>query len=199
MHISEGVLSAPILIGGAIVSTSLLALAIKRLQTQETPLVAVCAALFFVGSFIHIPMGPTSLHLVLNGIIGAILGLRAFIAIAIALFLQGLLFGYGGLSTLGINTFNMALPALIAGSILYINIKNPFMQKLQFFSIGFLAISLSALLLALTLALNDASLITAAKISFFANLPLMFTEGIITMFAMIFLQNSYPNLLKKKN
>lgn len=196
MHISEGILSAPILIGGTFVSAGFVAWAIKSLKAEQTPLVAVFSALFFVASFIHIPIGPASLHLVLNGIVGAILGLRAFIAIAIALFLQGLLFGYGGISTLGINTFNIATPALIAGFILYFDIRHPFLQKIQFFSVGFVAVFLSALFLALTLAINDESLLSAAKISFFSNLPLMFVEGLITMFALVFLQKTYPNLLK---
>jgi cobalt/nickel transport system permease protein len=155
--------------------------------------------LFFVSSFIHIPIGPASLHLVLNGILGAILGQRAFIAIAIALFFQALLFGYGGLSTLGINTFNLAMPAVIAGMILHLKIPNPLIQKIQYFSIGFFAVFLSALFLTITLWLNDESFILAGNVAFLSNIPLMVIEGFITMVAIIFLQKTYPDLITKKH
>jgi cobalt/nickel transport system permease protein len=199
MHISEGVLSTPILVSSSVISLSLIAYGLKKLKADEIPLVAVFSALFFVSSFIHIPIGPASLHLVLNGILGAILGQRAFIAIAIALFFQALLFGYGGLSTLGINTFNLAMPAVIAGMILHLKIPNPLIQKIQYFSIGFFAVFLSALFLTITLWLNDESFILAGNVAFLSNIPLMVIEGFITMVAIIFLQKTYPDLITKKH
>ncbi len=197
MHISEGVLRPEILIGGAIVTIAISAYALKKLKNEEIPLVAVFSALFFVGSFIHIPIGPASIHLVLNGIIGAILGVRAFIAIGIALLIQGLLFGYGGVSTLGINTFNMALPALLAYYIFSIQVKNQVLEKIKYFCVGFIAVGLSALMLSLTLALNGDSLVEAAKISFLSNIPIMFIEGFITMFAILFLKKVYPKIIEE--
>jgi len=196
MHISEGILKPEILIGGAVVSLAITAYALKKLKNEEIPLVAVFSALFFLGSFIHIPVGPTSVHLVLNGIIGAILGIRAFIAIGIALLLQGLLFGYGGVSTLGINTFNMAIPALFAYILFSLHVKNHFLKKIKYFSVGFLPITLSALMLSLTLALNGDALIPAAKVAFISNIPVMIIEGFITMFAIVFLEKVYPQIFR---
>jgi len=197
MHISEGVLNPQILIGGTIVSTLIVTYALKKLKNEEIPLVAVFSALFFLASFIHIPVGPASVHLILNGIIGAILGIRAFIAIGIALLLQGLLFGYGGVSTLGINTFNLALPALIGFVIFSLHIENPMFKKIKFFFVGFLPIIVSALMLSLTLSFNGEALIPAAKVAFFANMPVMFIEGFITMFALLFLEKVYPSIFKE--
>lgn len=197
MHISEGVLQPEILISGAVISISIGAYALKKLKNEEIPLVAVFSALFFLGSFIHIPVGPASVHLILNGIIGAILGVRAFISIAIALLLQGLLFGYGGVSTLGINTLNLALPALLGYMLISLHVKNLLWKKVLYFFIGFLPVSMSAFMLSITLALNGESFIPAAKIAFFANMPVMFIEGFITMFALLFLEKVYPKIFSE--
>ena len=108
MHLSEGLLRSEILVGGAILSSAFTLYAFKTLKDEEIPKTAVLSALFFLASFVHVPIGPVSVHLVLGGLVGAMLGLRAFIAIFVALFLQGILFGFGGLTTLGINLFNLA-------------------------------------------------------------------------------------------
>ncbi len=76
------------------------------------------AAAFFVASLIHVPIGPSNVHLILNGIVGLLLGWAAFPAILIALVLQAMLFQYGGISTLGVNTIIMALPAVTCGLLL---------------------------------------------------------------------------------
>ena len=72
-------------------------------------------AAFFAGSLIAIPVGPSSVHLMLGGLIGLMLGTAAFPALFVALALQALLFGMGGLTTLGVNTLNMALPGVVLG------------------------------------------------------------------------------------
>jgi cobalt/nickel transport system permease protein len=71
-------------------------------------------AAFFVSSSIHIKLAilPTSVHLLLNGLVGVLLGPRAPIAIAIGLLLQYLLLAHGGLTTLGLNTCIISAPAL---------------------------------------------------------------------------------------
>ncbi len=44
---------------------------------------------------------------------GLLLGWPAFPAILVGLFLQALLFQFGGLTVLGVNTFNVAVPAVL--------------------------------------------------------------------------------------
>ncbi|HEX67536.1 MAG TPA: cobalt transporter CbiM, partial [bacterium] len=113
MHISEGVLSAPVLSTGAIITAAGTYLGIKNLKEEKIPQAALLSSAFFVASLIHVPVGPSSAHLVLNGLVGILLGWIAFPAILLGLFLQAILFQFGGLTTLGINTVNMALPAVI--------------------------------------------------------------------------------------
>ena len=113
MHIADGILSGPVLLGGAALAAGGVALGLRKLDYERVPQVAVLSSVFFVSSLIHAPVGPASMHLVLNGLTGVILGWAAFPAILVALFLQAVLFGYGGLTALGVNTLNMALPAVV--------------------------------------------------------------------------------------
>ena len=54
------------------------------------PRIALMTAAFFVASLIHVPIGPTSVHLLLNGLVGVLLGWRSALAIAVGLLLHGL-------------------------------------------------------------------------------------------------------------
>ena len=86
------------------------AIGLKKMDYEAIPRVAILSAAFFVATLIHVPVGPVGLHLVLNGLMGLLLGWMAVPAILIALFLQALLFQFGGLTVLGVNTVTMALP-----------------------------------------------------------------------------------------
>ncbi|MCW5625610.1 MAG: cobalt transporter CbiM [Burkholderiales bacterium] len=117
MHISEGVLSLPVLVGGGGLATAAVAVGLRRTPDSRIALAGVLCAMFFVASLIHIPVGVTSVHLVLNGLCGILLGWTAVPVIVVALLLQALLFGFGGLTVLGVNTVVMALPALLCCAI----------------------------------------------------------------------------------
>lgn len=114
MHISEGVLSGPVIIGGYAVSAGLTALALKRVRPGEIPKIAVMGAAFFVSSLLHFKVGITSVHLTLAGLVGIVLGTPAVLALLAGLFFQAVMFQHGGLSTLGVNTVIFAVPALLA-------------------------------------------------------------------------------------
>ncbi|MDO9586042.1 MAG: cobalt transporter CbiM, partial [Syntrophales bacterium] len=113
MHISEGVLSAPVLVAGALLTVGGTAWGLKKMDYEKIPEVAVLSSAFFVASLIHVPVGPSSAHLILNGLVGLLLGWMAFPSILVALALQALLFQSGGFTTLGVNAFNMAAPAVL--------------------------------------------------------------------------------------
>ena len=113
MHISEGVLSAPVLVTGAVLAAAGVAVGLKKIDYEKIPQVAVLSSAFFVASLIHVPIGPSSIHLIINGINGLLLGWLCFPSILVALSLQAILFQFGGITVLGINTVNMALPGVI--------------------------------------------------------------------------------------
>ena len=112
MHISEGVLSGPVLVSGIVLAAGGTAVGLKKLDYDRIPQAGILAAAFFVASLIHVPIGPSNVHLVLNGIVGLLLGWGAFPAILVALILQAIFFQYGGITTLGVNTVIMAVPAV---------------------------------------------------------------------------------------
>ncbi|BAI79543.1 cobalt ABC transporter, permease [Deferribacter desulfuricans SSM1] len=182
MHIADGVLSKTVVIGADIIIAAPIIFSLIKISHKEIPKTALLSTLFFIASFIHIPLGPTSVHLIMNGLIGTLLGIHSAIAILVALFLQFLLFGYGGLTTLGVNTLNMFSGALIA---YYIYRRN----NLTGFLAGSLSVLVSSIMLALSLALSGKNFLEIAYLSFLAHLPIMIIEGLITMFALNYLKN----------
>lgn len=114
MHLSEGVLTLPVLAGCWALAAAGTAIGLKRLPDEKLPLAAVLGALFFVASTLHLPVGLGSVHLVLNGLVGLLLGWAVFPVLLVALALQALLLGFGGLAVLGANVLLMAGPGLLA-------------------------------------------------------------------------------------
>ena len=147
MHISEGVLSAPVLVTGAALTAAGCAVGLKKLDYDRVPEVAVLSSTFFVASLIHVPIGPSSVHLILNGLIGLLLGWAAFPAILVALTLQSILFQFGGITALGVNTVNVVVPALVCGFLFQVAIRrgSSYVSTCAAFASGFLAVFFTSL------------------------------------------------------
>lgn len=196
MHISEGVLPLITLAGGYAVSSAGVGMGLIKLTDEHLVRTAMLSSAFFVASFIHIPLGPTNIHLVMNGIVGLLTGWSCFIAIGIALLLQALLFQFGGITTLGINTLNMALPAFICFLIFSpLLVRKPIPVVLTGFFCGLLSVFLGALLLSLSLITAGESFIPTAKLVFASNTPLMIVDGIVTALALQFISKVKPEML----
>jgi ABC-type Co2+ transport system permease subunit len=103
--------------GGFALAALLLWFATYRLRDEEIPRIALLTAAFFIASSIHVRVGPTTIHLLLNGLVGVLLGTRAPLALVVALALQAVLLGHGGYQALGINTCIVTLPALLCGAL----------------------------------------------------------------------------------
>ena len=197
MHISEGVLSPPVLGGGAALAAVGTAIGLKKIDYEAIPRVAILSAAFFVATLIHVPVGPVGLHLVLNGLMGLLLGWAAVPAILIALFLQALLFQFGGLTVLGVNTVIMALPAVICFYLYRPLLRRPGLaSSLGALACGFSAILLSALLVAAALISTGQAFLPVAQLAVLAHVPVMLIEGIITLFIFIFLKKVRPEILE---
>ncbi|MCX7988021.1 MAG: cobalt transporter CbiM [Thermodesulfovibrio sp.] len=196
MHISEGVLSAPVLFAGAILSFIGVALGLKKIKNEDIPKVAVLSSAFFIASFIRVPIGPTSAHLLLNGLLGMLLGWSAFPSIFVALVLQALLFQFGGLTTLGVNTFAMAMPAVLSYYIFRGLLRRS--KNLAFLG-GFLGGSLSILIatifISIALLETEKSFIGLAWTLVAMHLPIAIIEGIITGFVITYLKKVKPEAL----
>lgn len=199
MHIAEGVLSPTVLGVGYALTMAGTAVGLRRLEGSRIMSVAMLAAVFFVGSLIHVPLGVTSAHLLLTGLLGVLLGWAAFPAILAALFLQALLFQFGGLMVLGVNTATQASSAVLAGS-LYRLLSHfwpsPAGRRVAAFLGGAAGVALAALFTAVALALSEEGFATAAAMLFVAHAPIMLAEGCITMLTVEFLAKVAPYMLK---
>jgi cobalt/nickel transport system permease protein len=198
MHISEGILSAPVLVTGAGLTATAVGYSLKKMEHKEVPKVAILSSVFFVASLIHVPLGPSSVHLILNGIIGLLLGWSAFPAILVALAFQGVLFQIGGITTLGVNTLNMAFPAIICFYLFNRGVRseNNFIALTLAFVCGFLAVLLSGTMVAVALVFTGEPFIQVAKLALIAHLPVMILEGALTVFCIGFLRKVRPEILE---
>lgn len=197
MHISDGVLSIEVAATLGVVSIAMCAYSIKNIKNENIALLSAMSALFFIASFIHIPLGPTQIHLLLIGVIGVFLGSLSFLSIAIALLLQAVLLGYGGLTSLGANLIIMALPAYLVYLISRLELFRNLNEKIKYFLVGFLGIGFSTIFLALILLLSKEEYKIASYSVVIANIPAMILEGLITLFLLMYIKKSIPKLLKE--
>jgi len=199
MHISEGVLSVPVLVAGAALTAACTWQGLRRIDNSRLVSVAILSAAFFVGSLIHIPIGPSSAHLILNGLLGAVLGWASFPAILVGLLLQAVLFQFGGLTVLGVNTFDMAMPAVIC-SLLF----SPLLRRggrarvLGAFLCGSVSVLLASLFTATALALTDEGFLRAAETLVLAHIPIMLAEGAFTVLVVGYLSKAQPGLFQTR-
>lgn len=170
----------------------------KKTDISEIPKLSVITAAVFVASLIHIPIGPTSVHLVLSGLAGITLGLAAFPAILVALILQAFLFQHGGITTIGINTVNMGLPALAAYGVFLAVTRTNIKGKYTIFGglAGGIAIALGIALLSLCLLSTGEYLEYVVPYVVVAHLPVVAIEAIVVGAFAGFMVRVRPQLLK---
>ncbi len=171
-------------------------LGLKKADYSRLAETAVLSSVFFVASLIHVPLGPGSVHLILNGLLGLLLGWGVFPALFTALLLQAVLFRFGGLAVLGVNTFDMAFPALLCHFALRPLIARPGGPRLAGgFACGFLSVAGAALCTAAALALSSEGFFTSARLLVLAHIPVMVLEGIIVAAIVAFIGKARPELL----
>jgi cobalt/nickel transport system permease protein len=199
MHIVDGALSNPVVIGGALATVGGIALGLRSLDLDRIPTAGVLSASFFVASLIHVPIGPSSVHLILNGMAGLLLGWAAFPALFVGLLLQAAFFGFGGLTVLGINALNIALPAVLVGLIFrrLIASGTPIHGAIWGGVGGAFAIAATTGMVAISLALSGDEFLPAAKLVFFAHIPVMAIEAVLTGFAVLLARKVKPELFRK--
>ncbi|MBY0756370.1 cobalt transporter CbiM [Clostridium sardiniense] len=100
----------------------------RNLSKKKIPMLGVCAAFSFLLMMFNVPApGGTSAHAVGAVLIAIMLGpASATIAVSIALLIQCLFFGDGGILAYGANTFNMAFIMPIVGYYTYTFLKSKF-------------------------------------------------------------------------
>ena len=196
-HIPDGVLSLPVLVGGGVIAVGAVALGLKKIGDEDIPRTAILASGFFALSLFALPVGPSSIHLLLGGLMGIVLGTAIFPAVCVALLLQAVMFGFGGLTTLGVNIVNIALPGAVIGAIVapMIQRATPARAALIAGIASALSVALTGLMVAASLALSSADYMLSARVMIATYLPLMLVEGFVGGFCISFVKRVKPELL----
>ncbi|WP_261841425.1 cobalt transporter CbiM [Aliamphritea ceti] len=197
MHIVDGALSEPVLAGGALLAIAGVAYGLKKMDYEHLPQVGVLSAAFFIASYIHLPIGFSSVHLILNGLIGLALGWAAFPALLVALILQAVFFGFGGFLVLGVNTVNIALPAVMVYFLCRHGIaaSSPKVAAIWGAIGGAGAVAVTTVMVAGSLALSGEAFWLAAKATLIAHIPVMLVEGFVTAAAVLLIRKVKPEFL----
>jgi len=115
VHIPDGYLSPQTYVPLYAVWLSFFGAALKKIKNElaakHIPYLAMAAAFSFLIMMFNIPVpGGTTGHAVGAGIVALLLGpWTAVVAISVVLVIQALVFGDGGITSLGANCFNMAI------------------------------------------------------------------------------------------
>jgi len=222
MHIPDGYLSpstcATLYAGSAPFWHTSLKKMKRRLNTQAVPLLSVFAAFSFVIMMFNLPLpGGTTGHAVGMGVAAIVLGpWGAILAISVALAIQAIFFGDGGITALGANCFNMAIAGslvayavyrLIAGGAAIESTRRVAAAAIA----GYCAINVSALLAAIEFGIQPMLFHDATGAPLYAPYPLHiavpammighltiagFAEAIVSGGVVAYLQRAEPALLK---
>jgi cobalt/nickel transport system permease protein len=197
MHISDGVLSGPVLISGWAATAVLAGVTMRKMDMEEVPKLAVIAGVFFVASLIRFPIGAASVHLILNGLVGVILGKRAFPAIMLGLILQAILFGHGGVSVIGVNALMLGGGALCAYGLWQLRHSFSFPKRDIIFGglAGGFGVICSGLVLAAVMVTTGDAFIAIAKVVVWIHVGVMIFEGVVVGACVGFLLKVRPDML----
>ena len=200
MHISDGVLPLPVVVGGWIITLILLAVTLRWAGkdgdiAKEIPKLSVLTSAFFVASLIHIDIPPSSAHLILNGLLGIILGPLCYVAMFIGLTLQALLFQHGGLTVIGVNTLNIGIPGLIC----YLVFLAGYRRRISLPVLGGLCCGLAVLLtvvcLVTVLVISGEQFVSVAGVLAVAHIPIMIAEAVVGGAVIGYIARVKPELL----
>jgi len=203
IHISDGVLSWQILTVGWVVTGILLFFTLRRIKAEEVPSLSVITAAFFVASLFHFPVGPTSVHFILNGLVGVLLGPLCYLSIFIGVVLQAFLFGHGGVTVIGVNTLNMGISALSVWGVFklgkrFVNSKSSIKLWLLGALAGGLAVALAVLFASLMLYTTGIEFANVIKALILFHIPIIFIEAVVVASIVSFFSKVKPEVLKTK-
>jgi cobalt/nickel transport system permease protein len=197
MHISDGLLPAEVLVGGFAVTGVCTALSLRGLKDRDIPKTAMITSAFFAASLLHVRLGGTSVHLMLHGLVGVIVGWRAMLPIVVGLTLQALLFQHGGITTIGVNGMLIGGPAMVVGGAF--RLANLHRSRAIAMIWGFAA-GAGAMVLSLGAFLTiglvaDERFFVAIQAMVVAHLIIAVAEGAVTAAAVRFLSHVDPEML----
>ena len=221
MHIPDGYLSLQTTLPAMGAMLPIWAVALNKLKKvlnyRQVPLLSLCAAFSFVIMMLNVPLGVSSVHAVGAVFIAVLMGpWAACIAVSIALIIQAVVFGDGGILAIGANCFNIAFAMPFTGYYIFKAVKgnseiNSKRGMAGVFAGSYVGLNVAALLTAVQFGIQPLLFKTAEGLPEFGFYPLsvavpvmMFEhllvagpiEGIITVAAIAYLSKFSPELLQ---
>jgi cobalt/nickel transport system permease protein len=197
VHLIDDILPPALWLGGYAGTAAAGAVAVRRLTPEQVPKVAVVTSAFVVASYVYVPLPlGTSVHLLMNGLVGILLGADALLAIVVALVVH-MLAGQGGFQPLGFTALAVASGALLAHAIFHRmrSQDRPARTAAVGFLAGAAALYWSAFVIFLALWLSGDSLRDASRLFLIPHAGLAVVEGIVTAVVVSYLQRVQPSLL----
>lgn len=215
MHIPDGLLDPITTIVLWIVSIAFLVLCFKKVgklfEDEEDsekliPYIGVLAATIFAFQFVNYPVpGGTSGHLIGGTLVGVILGPWAAVIVIFMVLLIQSLFGDGGITALGANTFNMGVICGIIGfyivKIIVMVLNKTNIKKEKKVSIAtaigsYIAVILAALMCGIEIGIGGAiPMEIAISAMVFWHLFIGFGEAVISGLIVYFIYKVKPDLI----
>lgn len=221
MHIPDGYLGPPTYVGlyAACIPFWVAASAkVKQhLKSIQVPFLALGAAFNFVIMILNVPIpGGTTGHATGVPLVAMLLGpWAAIITSSIALAIQALLFGDGGILSLGANCFNISIVGSLAGYYLYrlFSWKANKISKRRLIAAAvsaYIAVNLGALLTAVEVGIQPILHVGLDGRPLYSPFPIQITipgimvqhlaifsfiEVAVTVLAMIYFQRAHPELV----
>ncbi|MEN1761129.1 MULTISPECIES: CbiM family transporter [Anoxynatronum] len=198
MHLADGVLNAPTIAITYAGTAALVGYGLKQIQEEEIPKISLMTGTFFAVSLISIPVGPSSIHPLIAGLLGVMLGRRAPVALFIGLLLQAILFQHGGLTSLGANTLMLAIPALTARQV-YLRLSlSPLVKGMVAGALAtVLTVAILVLLLVTSQPLFARGAASVVNLLIIGHLPLVAIEAVVTGFALQLMARAKPQWLEE--
>lgn len=220
MHIPDNYLSpATCAVMGAVmlpIWTSTVKKVKKEVTKKKMPLMGIAASLSFLTMMFNVPLpGGTTGHAVGGTLLAILLGPEAAcISITIALLIQALLFGDGGVLAFGANCFNMAFVIPFTGYYIYKflreRIKSEKAEYIITFIASYIGINIAALCAAIEFGIQPLFFKDSAGMPLYCPYPLAITipsmliphlavagvlEGIITVGVLGFIKKVSPDII----
>ena len=188
----------------------------KEITRQKMPLLGVAAAFSFLTMMFNIPLpGGTTGHAIGASLIAILLGpYSAVFAVTIALVIQALFFGDGGILAIGVNCFNMAFIMPYVAYYIFKLIKKVIPNKKgEYFGAflgGYISVNIAALCTAIEFGLQPLLFQDASGLPLYSpyglsvSIPAMmiphllivgFLEGIITLGAYSYIKKASPEII----
>lgn len=202
LHIPDGFLNLHVSLAGWVLVFIMISIALRQtrdsLGERQVPLMGILAAFVFAGQMINFPVaGGTSGHLLGGALVAILVGPWAGVIVMTAVVsIQALMFQDGGLLAMGFNIFNMGIITVFVGYIVHDMLNKSMVGA---FLGSWIGVELAATATALQLAISGTSpldIALPAMVSVHALIGI--GEGLITVGALNFIQQSRPDLLNQE-